>query len=153
GQVPSVVVGRAAPTQPIDAVCRYVKKDLRPLLPGRFQAMFEGHTTQVVNEALCLLYVAMTRAMQALYLVIPPSRPQEKSLPKTLAGLVRAALCGEATAPPDAVVYEHGMPDWQQRQTPPTALDGPPVALEDVAEPAQVTIQLRPSVARRGRGL
>ena len=152
GQAPPVVAGRAAPTQPIEAVCRYVKKDLRPLLPIRFQEMFEGHTTQVVNEALCLLYVAMTRAMQALYLVIAPSRPQEKSLPKTLAGLVRAALGGGATAPPDAVLYAHGVPDWQQRHTQPTAIDGPLVVLEDAAEPEPLIIQLRPSVTRRGRG-
>ena len=38
--------------------------------------MFEAQTAQVVNEALCLLYVAMTRAMQALYLILAPPRPE-----------------------------------------------------------------------------
>ena len=134
GQSPLVVVGRAAPTEPIAAVCRYVRKELRPILPAPFQQMFEGHTTQVVNEALCLLYVAMTRAMQALYMILAPSRPNEKTVPKTLAGIVRAALCGGATAAPDAVLYEHGVPDWQQRQMGQTAIDGPQVAKADSEE-------------------
>jgi ATP-dependent exoDNAse (exonuclease V) beta subunit len=96
-----------------------VKKELQPLLPAQFQEMFVVHTTQVVNESLCLLYVAMTRAVHALYMIIAPSRPNEKTIPKTFAGIVRTALCGEARAAPETVLYEHGMPDWQQqtRQT------------------------------------
>src|SRR6185437_9776332 len=40
GQNPSVVVGRDGPIDPIHSVCRYVSKDVLPLLPERVQAMF-----------------------------------------------------------------------------------------------------------------
>jgi ATP-dependent exoDNAse (exonuclease V) beta subunit len=150
GPAPPVVVGRAAPTQPIEAVCRYVRKDLRPLLPPQFQAMFEAHTTQVVNESLCLLYVAMTRAMQALHMILAPSRPHEKTVPKTLAGIVRAALCGEAMAAPDTVLYEHGMPDWQPPHAATTSAESAP---REAEAPEALSIQLRAPGTRRARGL
>jgi len=150
GQAPPVVVGRAAPTQPIEAVCRYVRKELRPILPAQFQAMFEAHTTQVVNESLCLLYVAMTRAMQALHIMLAPSRPHEKTVPKTLAGIVRAALCGEAMAAPDTVLYEHGMPDWQPQHAATASAES---ATGDAEEPEALSIQLRAPGTRRARGL
>jgi ATP-dependent exoDNAse (exonuclease V) beta subunit len=152
GHIPPVVVGRTAPTHPITAVCRYVKKELRPLLPAQFQQMFEEHTTQVVNEALCLLYVAMTRAMQALYLMLAPARPQEKTIPKTLAGMVRGALCAGLTAPPETMLYEHGAPDWHQRrgQQP---MQSPQATQADAEAHATFSLQLRPSSTRRGRGL
>jgi ATP-dependent exoDNAse (exonuclease V) beta subunit len=91
--------------------------------------------------------------MQALYMILAPSRPSEKTVPKTLAGIVRAALCDGATAAPDAVLYEHGVPDWQQYPMKQTAIDGPQVENEVSEEPEELTIQLRPSGARRGRGL
>ena len=125
GLTPPVVVGRAGPTQPIEAVCRYVSKELRPLLPAQFQAMFAAHTTQVVNESLCLLYVAMTRAVHALSMIIAPSRPNEKTIAKTFAGIVRTGLYGVAKADPEAVLYDHGRPDWQPQHTCPTATDRP----------------------------
>jgi len=153
GLTPPVVVGRTGPTQPIEAVCRYVSKELQPLLPAQFQEMFAAHTTQVVNESLCLLYAAMTRAVHALSMIIAPSRPHEKTISKTFAGIVRTALYGGAKVDPEAVLYEHGMPDWQQKQTRQTATDIPEMSVMGCGEPEVLTIQLRAPVARRTRGL
>jgi ATP-dependent exoDNAse (exonuclease V) beta subunit len=111
--------------------------------------MFAAHTTQVVNESLCLLYVAMTRAIRALYLFIAPSKPNEKNLPKTFAGVLRGALCPDAQALPETRLYDHGATDWQQEH----AMRPAPAAEEAVATPISLTVRLREANRRRGRGL
>ncbi|HEY5869162.1 MAG TPA: UvrD-helicase domain-containing protein [Candidatus Tectomicrobia bacterium] len=153
GLTPPVVVGRAGPTQPIEAVCRYVSKELRPLLPAQFQEMFAAHTTQVVNESLCLLYVAMTRAVHALSMIIAPSRPNEKTIAKTFAGIVRTGLYGVAKADPETILYDHGRPDWPPQPTGSTATDIPEMPASGSGEPEVLTIPLRTPLARRTRGL
>jgi ATP-dependent exoDNAse (exonuclease V) beta subunit len=152
GQPPPVVVGRPGPTQAITSVCRYVKKELQPFFPAHVQEMFRAHTTEVVNESLCLLYVALTRAIHALYLIVAPSKPTERTVPKTWADLVRSALCSGAQAVPETMLYEHGTPDWQpQLRQAATALSE--MAARDSEEPELLTIQLRAPGARRTRGL
>lgn len=153
GQPPSVVVGRTGPTEPIETVCRYVKRELRPLLPERFQEMFAAHTTQVVNEALCLLYVAMTRAVHALHMIIAPSRSNERSLPKTFAGFLRSALCGGIHADPETILCDHGTSDWHEMQTGQVTTDISSVSDMSTGEPEELTIRLRASETQRTRGL
>ncbi|MGQ4807029.1 RecBCD enzyme subunit RecB [Candidatus Entotheonellaceae bacterium PAL068K] len=154
GQPPPVVVHRAGPTLPIEAICRHVNKELRPvLLPPRFQEMFTEHSAQVVNESLCLLYVAMTRAIHALHMMVAPPHANEKTARKTFASVVRVALCGGAPAPPETVLYEHGMPDWQQERGEHTPTNRATPTETDTAAPQPLTVQLRVSSARRARGL
>jgi ATP-dependent exoDNAse (exonuclease V) beta subunit len=149
GQLPDVVVDRPRPTEPITAVCRYVSQPLQHVLPPSFQEMFTAHTTQVVNESLCLLYVAMTRAIRALYLFIAPSKPNEKTLPKTFAGVLRGALCGMAQTRPEVVLYEHGAADWQNA----VAIMAAPPSEATTETQTEFTIRLRNADGRRGRGL
>src|SRR5882724_5867375 len=89
-----------------------------------------------------LLYVAMTRAVHALSMIMAPSRPNERTIPKTFAGIVRTALYGGAKADPEAVLYEHGMPDWQQKHIWPTVIDIPEMSASGSGEPEVLTIQL-----------
>ena len=112
GQPPQLVVGRADPTEPIERVCRYVSRKTRPLLPKAFVAMFDAHERRVVEESLCVLYVALTRAVHMLDIIIAPSSPREKSIPSTSAGILRAALVGDGPIEPEAVLYEFGDPSW-----------------------------------------
>lgn len=149
GRPPDVVVDRRHPTEPITAVCRYVNQDLQRVLPPSFQDMFAAHTTQVVNESLCLLYVAMTRAIRTLYLFIAPSKRNERTLPKTFAGLLRGALCTEAQAPPETLLYEHGTAAWQTG----TAMVDQPSPEAATEAKSALTIRLREAEGRRGRGL
>lgn len=114
GQPPQLVVGRPKPTEAIHHVCRYVAKDLRPLLPPKLVATFNAHERQMVEESLCVLYVALTRAIHALHLLVAPSKPNEKTIPATLAGLLRAALANGRKAFPGGVLYEDGRPDWMR---------------------------------------
>ena len=65
-----------------------------------------------VSESLCVLYVAMTRAVHALHMIIAPAKPNEKCLPKTFAGLLRATLAAGPPAAGGVTLYEHGDPQW-----------------------------------------
>ena len=112
GQTPTVVVGRDSPTKPVHTVCRYIRKELLPLLPERCKAMIEGHTHQVVSESLCVLYVAVTRAIHALHLIIGPPADNEQTIPKTFAGLLRCALADDTKAVDGELLYENGRAGW-----------------------------------------
>lgn len=114
GQPASFVVRRAESTQPADRVCRYVNESTLRLFPKPIQEMFATAIHRNVSESLCLLYVAVTRARHALHMLIDPSKPSEKKVPRTFGGLLRAALVGNDPVAADQVVYEHGLADWQR---------------------------------------
>ena len=66
----TVVVGREHPTEPINLVCRLANQGHRGLLPAEFQEAFDESKRQEVIDALCVLYVAMTRAVHATHVVM-----------------------------------------------------------------------------------
>ncbi len=109
-RLPHSVLHRPGATQPIDAVCRYAKEDLRALLPHRLQQVFADHTAAQIREELCVLYVSLTRAIRTLHLVIAPSRPSERKLPRTMAGWIRGAVTDQQPLEPEAVCWECGQP-------------------------------------------
>ena len=82
GQSDAFVVGQPSPTEPIDRVCLYRKESIQKLLPAELQQLFEEDTRQSVEEALCVLYVAVTRAIYSLYMIVKPSAKSEKNLPE-----------------------------------------------------------------------
>ena len=87
GRTPRLVVGRPFPTAPVEHVCRYVSKTEQAMLPKRFQETFRADETHRVEESLCVLYVGLTRAVHELLMIVPPSRPNERNVPATLAGV------------------------------------------------------------------
>ncbi|HEY2147194.1 MAG TPA: UvrD-helicase domain-containing protein, partial [Pirellulales bacterium] len=111
-QAPRVVIGRDGPLQPIGTVCRYVNETIQKLLPAELQPMFAEWAKPWIGEALCVLYVAMTRAVHSLDMIIAPSKPNEKTWPKTYAGLLRSALAPGQMAEPETTLYELGDPAW-----------------------------------------
>ena len=67
-----------------------------------------------VSEELCLLYVAMTRARQGLYLVMDP--PPEKGTALFAATFLRETLAGNPEAKGTTrLLYEQGEADWPQK--------------------------------------
>mgnify|MGYP005839793677 CR=1 FL=1 len=161
GQPLQIVVGRSGVAGGVERVCRYVAKDLRGILPQSFRHMFDQHQSQVVQESLCVLYVALTRAVHSLDMIVAPSKPNEKSLRSTQAGLLRAALAGADPATPDATLYQHGDSGWFDRVAADRKAAGllaPPLRSLEPAGPegradAADRIRLAPRAARRGRGL
>lgn len=112
GRAPTVLVERADPLAPPTAVCRYASEALRALDPtGRLEAMNRRRLEREFGEALCVLYVAMTRAKRGLYMVVDP--PGGRLCP---AALLRAAL--GAAGGDDAgeggprVLWSDGDPGW-----------------------------------------
>ncbi len=121
GQPPSIVAGSADPAEPPDAVCLYQHENIRQLLPPELQQIFEQDVERRTHEALCVLYVALTRAIHGLYLLIAPS---DSTPTKSYAGLLRASLADSAPAAANAVLFEIGDPHWARSApaTPSTAL-------------------------------
>ena len=113
GQSPDLVAGNVDPAEPPDAVCLYRSESIQQLLPTELQQLFEQDIERRTHEALCLLYVALTRAVHAMYLLIAPHDKEPK---KSFAGLLRAALTTDMLAPADAVLFETGNPDWDARR-------------------------------------
>ena len=137
GQPGACVVGQPSPTERIDRVCLYRNEAIRSLLPSELQQLFEETTNQAVHESLCVLYVALTRAVHALHMIAAPSSPKERNLPKTTAGLLRAAFTDGAPLEAEQTVYEVGDPRWYVADQAGKARTGEPTA----AAPAGGSLQ------------
>jgi ATP-dependent exoDNAse (exonuclease V) beta subunit len=152
GQPDAFVVHRDHPTGPVQRVCRYASAEVQRLLPDDLQQMFRDAAERDVNESLCVLYVALTRAVHALHMIIAPSSKSEKTLPRTSAGLLRAALSDGRPLAPEILVDEHGPSTWFRR--PGTARPSPtPEPVARGADPAAPVIRLASPQGRGRRGL
>ncbi|MFM9961709.1 MAG: UvrD-helicase domain-containing protein [Planctomycetaceae bacterium] len=116
GQSPDLVAGNVDPAEPPDAVCLYRSESIQQLLPIELQQLFEQDLERRTHEALCLLYVELTRAVHAMYFLIAP---HEKEPKKSFAGLLRASLVADMLAPADAILFETGNPDWDRPEPEP----------------------------------
>lgn len=151
GVPPTVVWSREGVGGDINCVCRYTNEHEQKLLPKSFQEMFAASDDAQINEALCVLYVAMTRAIHALHLLIQPPRDNERETPKTFAGLLRAALC-ENGGPDVGLLFEHGQANWyeiERKRLKQTTSETP----EPTASSALTRIKLAAPPAQRRRGL
>ncbi|GIW95681.1 MAG: DNA helicase [Pirellulaceae bacterium] len=115
-RVPSCVAHRRDWIGPVERVCVYRRSELQRLLPPEYQQLFEEDEQRRVTESLCLTYVAMTRAIHALHLVVPPTRAGRTSLEPTPVGLLRATLLDGKPLEPDTVPYQHGNAHWYRQQ-------------------------------------
>lgn len=101
-------------TQEINRICAWPSKPLRGLEPA-LEEMYQEYAGEQVSEALCTLYVAMTRARQALHLIVPALKTKQDGsagkTPFSFASLVRTGLCGaDSLQNVDApeVLFAHG---------------------------------------------
>lgn len=140
-RAPALVYSRDPQTLRINAVSSYPSRVVRALDPV-LAAMYEDFHAQEMREALCLLYVAMTRARQSLTIIVPSlERKQDGSAGKarfSLASIARAGLAGEeslADLDLPAEIYAHGDPEWYRHQ-PERADVSPPPALGRADLPA-----------------
>jgi ATP-dependent helicase/nuclease subunit A len=143
---PSVAVDRDGLIGPVTRVSRWIAEDLRAHVPG-LEDMFQRTLHQQVREELAVMYVAVTRARQALYMLINPPKASEKTLPKTPAGLLRKTLDG-VDAGQDETVFECGDPDWYR-----TTDDPPPAVHAPIMETTDpIAFAHQRSDVLRGRG-
>jgi ATP-dependent exoDNAse (exonuclease V) beta subunit len=112
------------------------------------QELFDARDRQDTCESLCVLYVALTRAVHALHLITSPIlKPEKSGLPKTFAGLLRAALTDGKPLPPLTTVFQDGDPNWFAKSG--RAATTPHSASDD-STPA---LRLAPLTGPRRRGL
>lgn len=159
-QQQSVCVLRDSETSPIRAVCPNPATNLRALNETLMLA-HEQEQGRRLNDDLAVLYVAMTRARQALWMIVPPLSKTKSGWSSTgytnnsYATLLRQALAGthqddfdDATLGlENHVLYQHGPRDWD---TPRESAQP-----QDASTPAAMHAlprQLRLKAAGRGRG-
>ena len=105
---PRVVVDRKSPLEPIRRILVHVSKENQPLLPDDWQEVCAAASDPVIREAIATLYVGLTRAAQGMEILIRPATDKERSIPKTLAGVIRATLPETPDAPAESMLWMHG---------------------------------------------
>ncbi len=136
------VHGRSTPTSEIDLVCRYVGKDRgRSLLPAQARKLFQEQDNRKARESLCVLYVALTRAVHALHMFVP----YKKRPSATAAGVLVSALAKQQS--PESVVYEAGDAHWFLKLPPRRSPSQPPEQIRRLAP------RLAKPAGARNRGL
>jgi len=119
---------------PIDRISRWMKSSLRALVP-EVQPLYDSHAASVLRESLCVLYVAMTRARQGLYMLINAPGLTAKGAPSTagrkaFSGLLRNALA-EGTSKP-GLAFAAGTTDWLDEATHAERDEGPAASAEAI---------------------
>ncbi len=109
-QPPKYLTSKPAEAAPPDCVLVYRSKELKDILPPELQVAYEQTQATDLTGNLCVLYVAMTRAVHALHMILPAKESQ--TIPKTLAGLLMVGLGGGQAVTPGATLYETGDPLW-----------------------------------------
>ncbi len=155
---PPIVVGRENPTDPVKMVSRWAKEAHRSLLPQEIQDVFDEDRKRSVREAMCVLYVALTRAVHAVHVVLSwsagsSSKSKKVEHHRSDAGLLIATLTDGMRR--EGVVYEHGDPDWFKKPKPETSEEISGLRLEEfyLAEDASLRTGTVSGETRTGRGL
>ena len=129
GQPPTVVEGRDSPTEPAKIVTRYAADAHQKLLPKDFQDVFTDEKRRTVREAMCVLYVALTRAARSIHVVMSYGvkyDSKKKTYPKAMGGVLLATVA-EGTAREEGIIYQSPLGDEKW--------------FEDLAAPEQETEQ------------
>ncbi|MCP4786633.1 MAG: UvrD-helicase domain-containing protein [Fuerstiella sp.] len=148
-RTPNAAAGSPAPDIAPDQVCVWRNKAVRSLLPQSLQQAFRQTTSRDVSEALCLLYVALTRAAHALHMFIPPI--SSSKTPASFSGVLLASLTDDQCAPPEQTLYECGDATWYQHV--PEVSDGGSAAGSGQGKRQSVPRVLLAPLQERHRGL
>ncbi|TWU18329.1 UvrD-helicase domain-containing protein [Allorhodopirellula heiligendammensis] len=118
GQSPQCIADLPDLGAPPVGMSRSVSEKQWHYLPERWQKNFGANITSRITEALCLLYVAMTRSRQGLYLLTPPANKPDFNN-KNFASLLFHAwnLASNSDIDPTAgreILFELGNERWWQ---------------------------------------
>ena len=134
---------RASALEPVDTVLCAPPAAVVEMDP-QLKAMRAQMDTALVSESLSVLYVALTRAKFALYMLALPDLKKEPKPEATFAGLLQAACASEAGAAPGAVLYRAGAAEWT-RDFEREFAEKPALA------PTQLRVKLKPLAPVRSR--
>ena len=105
-----VVYERDGDAGPVVRIARHVSKDMWQQFDD-LRPIFEQHIDRLAHESLCLLYVAVTRAREGLFMLVDPPSEGSRGAPAKASALVIHAL-HEGPVEPDSVLFEHGDRSW-----------------------------------------
>ena len=145
---PKVLTAKSTETSAADRVLVYKTKHLREVLPEDLQVAYDQTRAREANEMLCLLYVAMTRAVHALHMILPYEKTSKTK--ENLAGVLLAGLGGGAQVAPNATLYETGDPQWYQSVTWPATS---PARVDEGASATLPRVEFAPLEGGRRRGM
>jgi len=149
GHADEFVVHRETPTAPITRVSRYASSAIQQLFPADIRQMFDDAVDKKAAESLCVLYVAITRPIHSLYM-FTKSKPEERSLPKTIDGMLRAALSDGKPVEDGDLIWDHGDPDWLAKLPPVEVTRNDNGKEQADLEPLTITLR-KSSEPHRGR--
>lgn len=113
GRPPVCVADSPKLTEPPVAISRYVSNESWHFLDRPWQLAFGSDAAGKMTEALCLMYVAITRARHALYLCVQPCKKEDKKA----SALIHTAIgCDSDLSAGDTLLYESGEERWFQEQ-------------------------------------
>ncbi|MFV0445837.1 MAG: UvrD-helicase domain-containing protein [Planctomycetaceae bacterium] len=142
---PMYVTGHREEVEPADTVIRYANKQVVALLPPELQQVFRADRQRKIEERLCVLYVALTRARHALHMLVPPSTASERKLSLSMAHLLRASLTEGQRLPVGYRQTISGDENWWQRV--PRFSSTPTAPVKPAGERSPLRIQLAPAAA------
>jgi ATP-dependent exoDNAse (exonuclease V) beta subunit len=110
-RAPYLIARQPDPCLPPDGVLRYMNSSVQAILPDSWQQAFAMDKASGITEALCLLYVAMTRARQALYMFTIASG---KNARQDFSSLLHSTLASgnPSVDQPSAMLYQIGQVNW-----------------------------------------
>ena len=102
-------------TKPPIGVLRYMNRDIQKYLDDSWRIAFREFANQQLSEALCVFYVALTRARHALYLYTSPSSSPKKRWGSVLHSIFAGPGQSEQAG---IVVRSFGKVDWYESLEP-----------------------------------
>lgn len=147
-RTPAAAAASPSPAAPPDRVSIWRNKGIRDLLPRNLREAFAQTTRKDVSEALCLLYVALTRAESSLHLLTQPISATK--LPSTFAGVLIAGLVDMDDVVADKLMFSDGDEQWFQSRPDLLKTSSATTELSESAKP--LAIPLKPMTGRQ-RGL
>ncbi len=100
------------PGNPPAALSRYLGYPLWHFLSADWQQAFGTQVRQSMTESICLLYVAITRARQAVYAVISPASKEDFENKSAASLLYHSLPCSAKPNQQRQVLYQSGDPSW-----------------------------------------
>jgi len=129
-----VLVDRADEVGPIRSITRYPSETMRRIHPELKRIHRAAHE-RMVNEELCGIYVAMTRARTELDMIVPPREEGKTAPARSAEAVVTAALApGLERAPGEVLRTIGGAPPAPDPSEP-----------EDRAAPERIALTITPS--------